>query len=161
MAQSGRKTIIIDADMRRPRVAASFKLSNEKGLSNYLIGSCALEEVINTTATENLHVITAGPIPPNPLDLIGLPAMDQLIACLKTNYDSIIIDSPPLGAVSEYIILMKYTHATICVVRSNYTNRNHLEKINRLYEERKLSNVSILLNDVRSAVNGYYSSYSK
>jgi capsular exopolysaccharide synthesis family protein len=161
MAQSGRKTVLIDADMRRPRLAQSFKLSNEKGLSNYLIGSCSLEEIINTTTTKDLHVITSGPIPPNPLDLIGLPSMDQLITHLKKMYDTIIIDSPPVGAVAEYIILMKYANTTICVVRSNYTNRNHLEKINKLYEEKKINNVSILLNDVKSSVNGYYSSYHK
>jgi capsular exopolysaccharide synthesis family protein len=159
MAQSGRKTVLIDADMRRPRIASTFKLNNEKGLSNYLIGSCSLSEVTNTTETKNLHVITSGPIPPNPLDLIGLPKMDELIKCLKQSYDSIIIDSPPIGAVSEYIILMKYTNATICIVRSNYTNRNHLEKINKLYEDKKISNVSILLNDAKSSLNGYYYAY--
>ena len=156
MAQSGRKTVAIDADMRRPRVASSFKLKNEKGLSNFLIGSCTVDEIINTTETENLHVIVSGPIPPNPLDLIGLPRMEQLIAHLKKEYDTIIIDSPPVGAVSEYIILMKYAQATICVVRSNYTSRNQLARINKLYEDRNISNVSILLNDVKSSLNGYY-----
>jgi capsular exopolysaccharide synthesis family protein len=161
MAQAGRKTVIIDADMRRPRIASMFKLNNDKGLSNYLIGNCSLDEVTNETATENLHVITSGPVPPNPLDLIGLPKMDELIKSLKQRYDSIIMDSPPIGAVSEYIILMKYANATICVVRANYTNRNHLEKINRLYEDKKITNVSILLNDSKAAVNGYYYSYQK
>lgn len=156
MAQSGRKTILIDADLRRPKIASNFQLNNEKGLSNYLIGSCSLDEITNGTSTKNLHVITSGPIPPNPLDLIGLSKMDELIDCLKQRYDSIILDSPPVGAVSEYIILMKYTQATICVVRSNYTNRHHLETINKLYEDKKISNVSILLNDARLPVNGYY-----
>jgi capsular exopolysaccharide synthesis family protein len=161
MAQSGRKTVLIDADMRRPRIASSFQLKNEKGLSNYLIGSCSLEEVTNPTATKNLYVITSGPVPPNPLDLIGLPKMEELIKCLKQTYDTIIIDSPPIGPVSEYIILMKYTNANICVVRSNYTNRNHLEKINRLYSDQKIKNVSILLNDAKPSYNGYYYSYYK
>lgn len=161
MAQAGRKTLVIDADMRRPRIASIFGLNNEKGLSNYLIGSCSLEQVTHETSTKDLHVITSGPVPPNPLDLLGLARMDELISDLKQRYDSIIIDSPPIGAVSEYIILMKYTNATICVVRSNYTNRYHLEKINRLYEEKKLTNVSILLNDARPAMNGYYYTYTK
>jgi capsular exopolysaccharide synthesis family protein len=161
MAQAGRKTVVIDADMRRPQLASSFGLDNEKGLSSYLIGSCSLPEVTRRTATRNLDVITSGPIPPNPLDLIGLPKMDELIKCLKENYDSIIIDSPPIGAVSEYIILMKYTNATICVVRSNYTHRNHLEKINKLYDDKKITNVSILLNDAKTPLNGYYYSYHK
>jgi capsular exopolysaccharide synthesis family protein len=156
MAQSGRKTLLIDADMRRPRIAAMFNLPNIKGLSSYLIGSCCIEEMINCSETKNLDVITSGPIPPNPLDLIGLPKMDELVAVLRQRYDTIIIDSPPIGPVSEYIILMKYVQATICVVRSNFTNRHHLEKINKLYDERKISNVSVLLNDVKSSLTGYY-----
>lgn len=161
MAQSGRKTVLIDADMRRPRLAHCFNLPNEKGLSNYLIGSCSLEEVLQAPGVANLQVITSGPIPPNPLDLIGLRSMDRLITLLKQQYQTIIIDSPPVGAVAEYIILMKYANTTICVVRSNYTNRYHLEKINKLYEDKKINNVSILLNDVKASVNGYYQSYYK
>jgi capsular exopolysaccharide synthesis family protein len=161
MAQSGKKTILIDADMRRPRVASSFGLKNDKGLSSFLVGSCSIDEVINETETKGLHIITSGPIPPNPLDLIGLPKMEELIALLRKTYQSIIIDSPPVGAVSEYIILMKFAQATICVVRSNYTNRNHLEKINKLYEEKKIGNVSVLLNDVKTSMNGYYYSSAK
>lgn len=159
MAQSGRKTLLLDADMRRPRVASYFGLQNDKGLSNFLIGNCCLEEVIITTETKNLDVITSGPIPPNPLDLIGLAKMDELMRVLKQRYDTLIIDSPPIGPVSEYIILMKYVQATICVVRSNYTNRHHLQKINKLYDEKKIRNVSVLLNDVKSSLNGYYYSY--
>ncbi|MBI1767575.1 MAG: polysaccharide biosynthesis tyrosine autokinase [Bacteroidetes bacterium] len=155
MAQAGRKTVLIDADMRRPQVARAFNLKNEKGLSNYLIGACSLEEIINETGSKDLDVITSGPIPPNPLDLIGLPKMEELIEDLKQAYDMIIIDTPPVGPVSEYVILMKYTGANICVIRSNYTSRNHLEKINKLYDEKKIKNLSILLNDARMSVNGY------
>jgi capsular exopolysaccharide synthesis family protein len=155
MAQSGKRTIIIDSDLRRPKIAASFRLKNEKGLSNYLIGSCLLKDIINPTGTKGLDVITSGPIPPNPLDLIGLPKTDELINSLKQTYNTIIIDSPPIGFVSEYVILMKYTNANIYVVRSNYTNRFNLERINNLYEDRKIRNVSILLNDFKLSLNGY------
>lgn len=155
VAQSGKRTIIIDCDMRRPKVALSFRLKNEKGLSSYLIGSCTLKEIVNVTSIKGLDVITSGPIPPNPLDLIGLPKMEELINTLKQAYSTIIIDSPPMGFVSEYIILMKYTNANLYVVRSNYTNRFLLDRINRLYEEQKIKNVSILLNDFKSSANGY------
>lgn len=141
--------------MRRPSVAKSFRLKNEKGLSSYLIGVCSLKEIINTTPTKGLDVITSGPIPPNPLDLIGLSRMEHLINALKQQYNTVIIDSPPIGFVSEYIILMKYTNANIYVVRSNYTSRFLLDKINRLYADKKIRNVSLLLNDCKSLPNGY------
>jgi capsular exopolysaccharide synthesis family protein len=154
MAQTGR-TIIIDSDLRRPKIASSLRIKNEKGLSNYLIGSCQIKDIINATGTKGLDVITSGPIPPNPLDLIGLPKMNELINYLRQNYSTIIIDSPPIGFVSEYVILMKYTNANIYVVRSNYTSRFLLEKINKLYDDNKIKNVSILLNDVKSSASSY------
>jgi capsular exopolysaccharide synthesis family protein len=155
MAQSGKRTIVIDSDMRRPKVANFFRLKNEKGLSSYLIGSSTLKDIINVTSIKGLDVITSGPIPPNPLDLIGLQKMEELINTLKLTYSTIVIDSPPIGFVSEYIILMKYTNANIYVVRSNYTNRFLLDRINRLYQERKIKNVSIVLNDFKPSANGY------
>ena len=160
MANSRRRTVLIDADMRRPKVASYFQLENDKGLSNYLIGECEVKEILNETGIKGFDVISSGPIPPNPLDLIGQSRLADLINELKQTYSTIIIDSPPIGFVSEYIILMRYTDANIYVVRSDYTTRFNLEKINNMYNEQRISNVSILLNDVRSSrVNGYSYSY--
>lgn len=151
MAHSGKRTILIDTDMRRPKVASYFQLKNKKGLSNFLIGDSSIKDIINPTDNKGFDVIGSGPIPPNPIDLIGHPRMEELINTLKQTYSTIILDSPPLGYVSEYIILMKYTDANIYVVRSDYTHRNSLAKINKLYERKKISNVSILLNDVKTS----------
>ena len=151
MAHSGRKTILVDTDMRKPQVASYFQIKNKKGLSNFLIGDCSIREIIHNTDNKAFDVIVSGPIPPNPIDLIGHPRMEELMSTLKQNYNTIILDSPPIGYVSEYIILMKYTDANIYIVRSDYTHRNSLTKINKLYERKKISNVSILLNDVRTS----------
>lgn len=160
MAQSGRRTILIDTDMRRPTVAGYFKLKNANGLSSFLVGGASIAEIINKTETRDFDVITAGPIPPNPLDLIGHPRMAELIASLKKNYHTIIFDSPPIGYVSEYVILMRYTDVNIYVVRYDYTSRFNLVKINKLYEEKKITNISILLNDVKpTKLNGYVNGY--
>jgi capsular exopolysaccharide synthesis family protein len=160
MANSRRRTVLIDADMRRPKVASYFQLESDKGLSNYLIGESSLKEIINETGIKGYDVITSGPIPPNPLDLIGQARMGELLNELKQSYHTIIIDSPPIGFVSEYVILMKYTDANIYVVRSDYTTRYNLDRINKLYDERKVTNISILLNDVKySRLNGYTYNY--
>lgn len=156
MAQAKRRTILIDADLRKPKVGSYFKLENEKGLSNYLIGYCSTKQAIHETGIKGFDVIPAGPIPPNPLDLIGQPRFEELIRELRQTYNTVIIDAPPIGYVAEYIILMKYTDANIYVVRSDYTSKYDLMKINKLYESKKINNVSILLNDVKaSKVNGY------
>jgi Mrp family chromosome partitioning ATPase len=82
--------------------------------------------------------------------------MEELINTLKQTYSTIILDSPPVGYVSEYIILMKYTDANLYVVRSDYTNRNALVRINKLYERKKITNVSILLNDLKASKSTGY-----
>jgi capsular exopolysaccharide synthesis family protein len=158
MAYSGRRTVLIDTDMRRPRVASYFQMENRKGLSNFLVGDCSSKEIINNTEHKGFDVIGSGPIPPNPVDLIGNTRMEELINTLKQTYSTIIIDSPPVGYVSEYIILMKYTDANLYIVRSDYTNKNSLKKINNLFDREKLKNFSVLLNDVKSskASDNYY-----
>jgi capsular exopolysaccharide synthesis family protein len=156
MAYSGRRTVLIDTDMRRPRVASYFQLKSRKGLSNFLVGDGSIREIINNTEHKGFDVIGSGPIPPNPIDLIGNPRMEELINTLKQTYSTIILDSPPLGYVSEYIILMKFTDANLYIVRSDYTNRNSLTKINKLYERKKITNVSILLNDVKATKSSGY-----
>lgn len=161
IAQSGKKTILIDGDMRRPSVSKYLNSENTKGLSNYLVGTSSLDEIITPTRTKGFHVISSGPVPPNPLNLIGLPKMGQLINALRERYEIIIIDAPPIGYVAEYIIFMKYTDANIYVVRSEYTSRYHLSKINRLFEDKKINNLSILLNDVRNRGLNGYSYYGK
>lgn len=160
MAHSRRRTVLIDADMRRPRVASYFQMEADKGLSSYLIGESSIKDIIDETGIKGFDVITSGPIPPNPLDLIGAPRMGELLNELKKMYDTIIIDSPPIGYVSEYVILMRYTDTNIYVVRSEYTTRFNLERVNKLYDERKINNFSVLLNDVKySRSNGYTYSY--
>lgn len=160
MAYAGRRTVLIDTDMRRPRVASYFQIENRKGLSNFLVGDGSIKEIINNTEHKGFDVIGSGPIPPNPIDLIGSPRMEELIQSLKQSYSTIIIDSPPLGYVSEYIILMKYTDANLYVVRSDYTNRKSLKRINKLIEREKIGNFSIVLNDVSpSKESGNYYAY--
>jgi capsular exopolysaccharide synthesis family protein len=159
VALSGRRTVLIDADMRRPRIASAFKIKRDKGLSTFLAGNCTVPEIIVSTPIDKLDIITSGPLPANPLDLIGHPRMEELIRKLRQTYNTIVIDSPPIGYVAEYIIIKGHTSLNLYVVRSNYTSRYHLEKINKLYKEKKIQNVSIVLNDARLSTNGYRYAY--
>ena len=107
-ALSGKKTVLVGLDLRKPKIFDDFNLSNQKGVVNYLIGEQSLEEITNTTAIDNLEIITAGPIPPNPSELLISEGMDVLISSLKEAYDVIILDSPPLGIVTDAQDLTKY-----------------------------------------------------
>jgi capsular exopolysaccharide synthesis family protein len=146
----GKKTLLIGFDLRRPKLYQDFNLSNQKGISTALINQSSLSEIIQKTSIDNLDFISAGPIPPNPLELIASPKTEQLINDLKKLYDFIIIDSPPVGVVSDTYLLMKFSDANIFVVRQGFTvkeafttNINHLTQKN-------IPHISLVINDVKA-----------
>jgi capsular exopolysaccharide synthesis family protein len=161
IALSGKKTLLLGTDLRKPKIYDNFNLNNEKGLSTYLSNQHSLEEVTYTSKVENLDVITAGPIPPNPSELLATQKAVELLKLLKQKYDFVIIDSAPLGLISDYLILQEYIDVHIYVVRHNYTTKKNLAKINDLYDSGKIKNVSILINDIKGMLGGYYYGYGR
>lgn len=162
MAISGKRTIIIDADMRRPRLAETLEIPDTSfGLSKYLIGECGLQDMIKPSGVSGLDVITAGPIPPNPLELVEMPRMRELFDQLRGMYDQVIVDASPMGLVSEYVILMRHIDVSLYVVRQGHTRRGALRLITEAYQSQKLGRVDLLLNDVKAGAGygegyGYY-----
>jgi len=154
-AISGNKTLLIGADMRRPNMYEILEIKGDIGLSNYLAGIEKLEKVIKPSNYEHLHVITAGSIPPNPAELLMTSAMNQLMQYAKKNYRYIILDSPPIGLVSDAFELMKYTDANVFIVRQNYTLKPSLINISEMYNNKKMGNLAVLFNDV-DPKTGYY-----
>lgn len=166
LAMSGKKTLIIGADMRRPRIFDDFSLTNDYGLSTYLSSSTSLDEVIQQTAFDNLFFISGGPVPPNPGELLLDSLMGQLLKELLERFDFIVIDTPPVALVTDAFVLAPMADHTIFVVRQNYTPRDLLQNINDFYDSGRIRNVSILLNDVdrgsggRSYAYGYGYGYN-
>ena len=161
IAQSGKKVLVLDADLRNSSMNSYFNVPRVKhGLSSYLIGTSKIENIINTTEIKNMHVIFAGPIPPNPADLLGLPNMPQLIQELRKNYDYLILDFPPVGIVGDYLILSRYLDINIYISKYKFTLKKSFEKINSLFANNKLSNLSIVLNEAKAdtiyGANPYY-----
>jgi capsular exopolysaccharide synthesis family protein len=160
MASTGKKVLIIGADLRRPRIYDDFKLHNVTGLSSYLSSMALLSEVIQVTNIENLHLISAGPVPPNPSELLLSHKVEEMFTELLNVYDFIILDTPPVGLVSDAFSLMSFAHHTIFMVRQNYTPRMFLKNIQELFERREIKNVSILFNDILKTGPGYGYGYS-
>jgi capsular exopolysaccharide synthesis family protein len=145
-ALSEKKTVIIGLDLRKPRLADEFNLSNQIGVVNYLIKQKTLSEIINPTEIPNLDVILSGPIPPNPSELIISEAMKELIEELKQKYDYIILDTPPVGLVSDALELVQYADVTLYIVRQNYTKKDMITLLNTRVKRGELNNTSIVLN---------------
>lgn len=156
LAQSGKRTLLVDVDLRRPQVAARMGLNNNRGISTYLMGRNSLDEIVQATRIENLDIIASGPKYDNPLDLMGSPRMGALINELRDDYDYIILDTPPLVLASDYLILMQYIDYNMYVVRHGHTDVESLTRINELYDSKKIRNLGLIINDVLSSPsNGY------
>ncbi|NER83745.1 MAG: polysaccharide biosynthesis tyrosine autokinase, partial [Leptolyngbya sp. SIO1D8] len=154
-AFSSKKVILVGADLRRPKIFGDFGLKNDIGLSNFLAGSAFKSEIIQSTEIPYLDIISSGPVPPNPSELLMNSKMGELVNELKKDYDYILIDTAPLGLVTDAFILMNHAHHTIFLVRQNYTPLEAIKNVQDLYESGKLKNVSILFNDVKDQSNNY------
>ena len=157
---SGKKTILIGADLRKPRMFRIFKDDNTSGLSNYLSGNLTKQELIKKTDYPFLHYINSGPNPPNPAELLDKDNMYELLDYLKKQYDYIIIDTPPICLVSDALPLIDKVDLTLYVVRQNYTKVGLLSYVNEMYKSEKIKNVSIIMNDTDYSL-GYGYNYGQ
>ncbi|MEZ7929530.1 MAG: polysaccharide biosynthesis tyrosine autokinase, partial [Flavobacteriales bacterium] len=154
-ALSGHKTILIGGDLRKPKLHEDFKVDTSKGLSSYLINKSELAEVIEKTEIDSLDVIASGPTPPNPAELLDSKKMRDLIMELNKTYDYVIIDTPPIGLVTDGVILMQHADVNLYIVRHNYSKTSALNVINNLYHQKQVENIHIIINDFKHTSSGY------
>jgi len=155
LASTNNKTVLIGADMRKPKIFDDFELNNDTGLSSYLIGVSTLKEVTQKTNDENLDIIISGPIPPNPAELLEKKIMTDLLIELKKTYKYIIIDTPPIGLVTDGQILMNKSDINLLMVRQGYTTKQMVANINETTQKNNIKNLNIILNDVKSYNSKY------
>jgi tyrosine-protein kinase Etk/Wzc len=146
----GKKTILVGFDLRKPKIYQDFNLDNDKGVSTWLIGKDKLDDIIKETSFENLSVIPAGPIPPNPSELISLEKVDELLLLLKERYEYILIDSSPIGIVSETYHLASLADSCLLIIRPNKTLKDMLEKTIIEIKMSRIKGISLVINDIQS-----------
>ncbi len=164
IALSGKKVVIIDLDMRRPKIHIGFGVKNVCGMSTLLIHRNTIEECIHHSELENLDFITSGPIPPNPAELIISGELEKVIEKLKKQYDYIMIDNPPIGLVSDAMETLKKADYPIYVFKNEYSRKNFINNIDKLILENGIKKLAIILNAVdfkdKYYSYGYNYSYS-
>ena len=165
LAASGKKTVILELDMRKPKITQIFDLdSAQLGLSDFLNGKCSKHEITMPSGIHsNLHIMRSGSIPDNPSELLESAAMRELINELRYEYDNILVDSPPLRLVTDALILAPMCDICLYMVRHNYTSKKDLTFIEEVYHDNKLPNMQVVFNCVQmdqrygySANHGYY-----
>jgi capsular exopolysaccharide synthesis family protein len=162
MAQSGSRVLLVDTDMRRPRLHRALGVSNERGVSSVLVGDATLEEVIKSTEVPGLFIITSGPIPPNPAELFHTQAFQEFVRGVSTRFDRAIFDSPPVNAVADPTVLATQVDGTLLVVRAGITNRNFARNAARVLTDVKSRIFGAVMNDVdlgSAGYGGYYAAY--
>jgi len=155
MSIANKKTVVLNLDMRKPTLHERFNLPNQQGMSTLLSGSTALGNVIQNTEYENLDVITSGPVPPNPSELIQNDLMEKVLEKLGEVYDVIILDTPPIGLVTDARTLMNLADTSIYVLRAGYSKKVFINHIKSVLKLREIHGLSILLNDVNTDKGGY------
>jgi len=150
LAISNKKVLLIELDLRKPKISKELGLSTETGFTDYLISKCKKEAIIKPTQVHsNLFLISSGSIPPNPAELLLSVEVDELFAWLKAEFDYIIVDTPPAGLVIDPVLIGKYTDAAIYIVRQRQTLKEQLKIVNDFKQNNKIPNLSILINDVK------------
>lgn len=155
LAMSGKKTVLIDLDMRKPKIHVAMNSSNKKGMSNAIIGQHTWQQCVQHSEVENLDYITAGAIPPNPSELILSIALEEIVAELKKEYDIIVFDNPPVGVVSDGVKMLSEADVPIYVFKSHFSKRNFAERVVELMEVQKVSKLNIILNGVVGSRKSY------
>lgn len=159
MAQNNKKVLLIDADMRKPRLHEAFKLANDAGLSSYLCGQADFDNLIQKTEIPNLFLIKGGPHPPNPSELLGSHRLKDLVAAAKQKFDFILFDSPPVMAVTDAILVSQALDGVIMVVECGKTPKRTLPFIDTLLKNAQARLIGAVANRVPVTTHGHYYYY--
>jgi non-specific protein-tyrosine kinase len=156
MAQSGRRTILVDCDLRRPSLHTLFTLSSEPGLTNMVLDET--EAPLQKTSVENLWLLASGPKPPNPADLLGTHKVDKVIEQLTAQADIVLFDAPPVIAVTDAAVLGAKVDGVLLVIHAGKTRREHAERAKELLEKAKVRLVGATLTNAPkdSSFGSYY-----
>lgn len=156
MAQAGNRVMVVDCDLRRPSLHRIFGVKNTAGLTTMMVeGQAMSQPPIQDTGVPNLSIITSGPLPPNPSELLGSRRMAEVLAQLKSQADVILLDSPPIIAVADAAILASKVDGVILVVQAYKTKRDFARKAKAILEKANANLLGVVLNNVKMDVSFY------
>jgi len=158
MALAGKKTVMLEFDIRKPKLFSGMKLNSKQGITNFLVGKAEMADLpVKIPGYENLYGISCGPVPPNPAELLLDSRVEEMFKWLKENFDVILVDTAPVGMVSDAMTLGNFANTTLYIVRQGYTYKKQISLIDEFYHEGKLPKISIIINDVKLKPGyGYY-----
>jgi tyrosine-protein kinase Etk/Wzc len=160
LSYARKKVVLLGLDLRKPETHKAFNMHNKIGISHFLTGQADIDRIIQKTNIEGLDFIPAGPVPPNPSELIMGEEMEALLTILKSRYDYIILDTPPLGIVTDATILMNHSDINLFTLRQNYSKVNYINALNDLQIHKEIKNMYLIINDLKLTNTKYGTKYS-
>jgi tyrosine-protein kinase Etk/Wzc len=157
MAQMGSKILLVDTDLRRPVIHSIFNLKKDNGITNFLVGNSGFEDIIKPTVIDNLFVVTCGPLPPNPSEILSSNKMKEFIKIAQKQFNTVLFDSPPIIAVTDAAVLSSMVDGLILVIKAHQTRRDAIKRALSLLESVKAKVYGSLLNSVN--IERTYGSY--
>jgi capsular exopolysaccharide synthesis family protein len=155
IAMSGKKTVLLGLDLRRPKISEYLGVESHMGISNFLVGKAERDEIVVKTSFDHLYIVPSGTIPPNPAELLLKEKMDEFIHSLEAEFDVVIMDTPPIGLVSETMDLMRFSDVNLYIVRQDYTHKRYLLMINDLFVNDQVDNIYAVFNGIKAGLDVY------
>lgn len=156
LAISGARVVLLELDLRKPKISANLNIDNKPGFTEYVIGKTELQQIIRSSqVSDTLYVIPSGAIPPNPSELMMSKKVPELLNMLNEQFDYVIIDSAPVGLVTDAQLLSKYSDTVLYVCRMNYTYKEQLKNVDELVRTGKLPEMNLVVNDVKTKMGAY------
>jgi capsular exopolysaccharide synthesis family protein len=146
---NSKKVALVEMDLRKPKLSKQLNVERDPGITSYLINKVGIADIIKPTAYPNLFVVSAGPIPPNPTELVNSPKFEEMMNELKALFDFVIIDSAPIGPVTDSQLLNKYASTTVFVIRHSLTPKVFLRMIDELHQQKKFNNMCLVFNGIK------------
>lgn len=156
LAETGAQVLLVDCDLRKPTVHRMFHLSSDKGVTSILCGINKIEQALHENVKANLDVITAGPISPNPSELLGSTQMSEFLKIVQKAYDYVVLDTPPLNVVSDALLVSQQIAGLLMVTRQEQSRHDQLRKAIGSCEFANVNILGIVVNDVKGPSSGYY-----
>jgi capsular exopolysaccharide synthesis family protein len=156
LAKAGKKVLLLELDLHKPKVGKGLNMSSPVGLSGILVGKASAADCIQHTQVENFHVLLSGPTPPNASELVLSKRLAELLEYGREQYDYVMIDTPPVGLITDALVMMKHVDATLFVVNTRFANRDHVKNALEVYQHNPVKNFGFILNGVRMKKSKYY-----
>lgn len=156
LAKAGKRVLLLELDLHKPKVASGLGMNSTVGLSNILVGKAGFEECMLPTQIENFHVILSGPTPPNASELVLSKRLPELFEFGRRHFDYVLIDTPPVGLITDALLMMRHVDATLFVINTRFANKDHIRNALEVHQSNAAKNFGFILNGVRMKKSKYY-----